>query len=480
MLMTEFRQVCDAAGILPKQWSGAGWLASALLEKHGIPKRPLTAKEVAVLAERKPSKSVRPAGRRRPERDREFEVRANLAYYGGRFETSRIGFISGPLCQNDLRSAFPAAMPHLPCPLHTRWEHQPHASRLPESGLYLAKVSFSHPDGPWCGLPFRQKGTLFWPFQGTGWYWSPEIVAAQRHLRADIMVHDLWIARQECGCQMFDWVRALYDERRRLGSNTRGYPLKLGLNSLYGKTAQRCGRGPYHDSVAAGLITAITRARLIEALGQDPLSVVMLATDAVFSTRPLALDTGEGLGQWEEKVWPDLFIAQPGVYWSPSELEKSVKSRGAPRSIIGPAAPRFHEVLDDWLRLLRQPAAMRRVLEERQMPLVPITVRVFNGCRLAIARGKPWLAGRWEDITRHESFEWKTKRDAMRITVTDEGYLVTLPPALSSILMESEGYRPAEFDKLIEISGESGSTANIDENMWLEAMPDFIPYLPRE
>jgi hypothetical protein len=204
---------------------------------------------------------------------------------------------------------------------------------------------------------------------------------------------------------MFDWVRALYDERRRLGSNTRGYPLKLGLNSLYGKMAQRSGRGPYHDVVSAGLITAITRARLIEALGQDPHFVVMLATDALFSTKPLSLDKGEGLGEWEEKVWPDLFIAKPGVYWSPSDLEKSVKSRGAPRSIIGPAAPRFHDDFTEWLNLMRQPAAMKLLLGERHIPSVPITVRIFIACRLALARGKSWLAGKWDDVTRHESFE---------------------------------------------------------------------------
>jgi hypothetical protein len=52
MLMEEFRKVCAAAGILPKQWSGAGWLASALLEKHCVPKRPLTSKEAAALAEK--------------------------------------------------------------------------------------------------------------------------------------------------------------------------------------------------------------------------------------------------------------------------------------------------------------------------------------------------------------------------------------------------------------------------------------------
>jgi hypothetical protein len=57
--------------------------------------------------------------------------------------------------------------------------------------------------------------------------------------------------------------------------------------------------------------------------------------------------------------------------------------------------------------------------------------------------------------------------------------VITFPPDLS-IFAESEGYRPADFDRLIEISGESGSTIEIDENMLLEGMPDFIPFLPRE
>jgi hypothetical protein len=39
--------------------------------------------------------------------------------------------------------------------IDTRWEHRPHANRLPEGEIYLAKVSFAHPDGLWCGLSFR-------------------------------------------------------------------------------------------------------------------------------------------------------------------------------------------------------------------------------------------------------------------------------------------------------------------------------------
>jgi hypothetical protein len=205
----------------------------------------------------------------------------------------------------------------------------------------------------------------------------------------------------------------------------------------------------------------------------------MLAADAVFSREPLSLDIGEGLGQWEEKIWPDLFIAQPGVYWSPTGLNKLVKSRGAPRSIIGDAAPRFHEAFAEWFDVLRRPGAMDCVLKERLVPSVPVTVRVFIGCRLALARGKPWLAGRWEDVMRHECFEWTTKRDPMRIAVNDLGYVTTFP-LKNSIFKESEGYEPADFDKCIEITGESGATEVIDENMLLEAMPDFIPFLPHE
>jgi len=66
-------------------------------------------------------------------------------------------------------------------------------------------------------------------------------------------------------------------------------------------------------------------------------------------------------------------------------------------------------------------------------------------------------------------------------SIADGGsYLFTFPKALS-ILAESEGYKPADFaadfDRLIEISGESGTIEVIDENMLLEGMPDFTPFL---
>jgi hypothetical protein len=351
---------------------------------------------------------------------------------------------------------------------------------LPEHGIYVAKICFNHPDGLWCGLPFRGKnGGLYWPRQGTGWYWSPEIEATRRCLNAEVAVLDLWVARRGCDCRLFDWVEELYDQRRRLGPDTRGQPLKFALNRLYGKLAQRSGRGPYHDPVPAGLITAGTRAHLIKAQAQDPEAVFMQATDAVYSTRPLSLDIGDALGEWEAKIWPDLFVVQPGVYWSPSKQEQSLKSRGAPRSVIGKAAPRFIVAWNELHERLRPAEFRERRLGERLFPTVPVAVEVFYGFRRALHRNKPWLAGQWKDEVREESFEWGTKRDPNRISVCDEGYIVTFP-RVQPILAESEGKPPADFDRLVKILDANGDTVEIDKDMLLEAMQDYTPFLPHE
>ena len=428
---------------------------------------------------------------RRPTRDRDLELAVNHAFYGGRFEVSRIGLIPGPVYAYDLRSAYPAAMRSLPCPLHTHWTHRSIVRRLPTNKLYLARVVFEHPEGPWCALPFRRNGGLFWPFQGLGWYWSPEIEAAQRSLGAKITPLEAWIADSRCDCATYAWVADVFAQRQQLGSKTRGYPIKIALAALYGKLAQRSGHAPFHDAVDSGLITAITRAQLVEAVGHVPGTVVMIATDALYSTQPLPLAVGNGLGQWEMDVLPDLFIAQPGVYWSPTQekeradnssadaVKSTVKSRGAPRSAIGPAIPRFHAAFETFFSHLASEEQRRLVLEERLIPSVPVPQRVFHGCRLADHRNDPTLAGQWKEVERRLSFEWMTKRDAMRIEI-DTSTVATYPITLPSRLTESEGHPPVDFDSRFTVSDDSGVTIEVDNEMLQEAMQDFTPDLPHE
>jgi hypothetical protein len=121
----------------------------------------------------------------------------------------------------------------------------------------------------------------------------------------------------------------------------------------------------------------------------------------------------------------------------------------------------------------------RLILGERLIPSVPVPLRVFYGCLLALQRNDPTLAGRWQDVKRHLCFDWRTKRDAMRIDIGD-GYFTTYPIELPSPFEESEGYTRVDFDSLLTVSEESGVISEVDEDTLLEAMPDYLPFLPHE
>jgi hypothetical protein len=114
-----------------------------------------------------------------------------------------------------------------------------------------------------------------------------------------------WIAKKCCDHKPYEWVETIYNFRAELRpiSVTLGIPLKLAINSLYGKFAQSIGAAPYRDYLSAGLITAYTRAKLIEAIGTLPPwerdEVLMLATDGIYTMTPLPkLKIGSALGEW--------------------------------------------------------------------------------------------------------------------------------------------------------------------------------------
>lgn len=211
----------------------------------------------------------------------------------------------------------------------------------------------------------------------------------------------------------------------------------------------------------------------------------MIATDAVYSTRPLPLDIGNGLGQWEQKIWPDLFIAQPGIYWSPTLLAEgtkpTIKSRGAPRSAVGDAAPQFVRAFDNWIAKARKAKDLTGALANRKsIPKVAVTVRnVFHGCALAIARGKPSLAGTWKDVSRKFSFDWTTKRHPTW-GVELAGDTIRTMPITQSKLDESKGYEPLDFDRPAKIDDEKGRIETIDEDVLFEGMDDYVQWLPHE
>jgi hypothetical protein len=399
-LMVKLREYCYAADIHPKSWNGAGKLAKALLAKHKAP-------TFAKINEWVPQ-----------------EVRdlANMAYYGGRFEITRTGLIDGKIYESDIGSAYPDGMRHLPCLEHGTWTKAKPAELRAHTGLFVAAVTFNRQvegdgRGQLGGFPIRSKeGHLYWPLRGGGIYWSPEIHSAER-LGFNVRYKGGWLYHNHCDCKPFDWIEPLFDYRRSIGKSGPGYPIKLGVNSLYGAQAQRVGAGKYANMVYAGLTTALTRTRLNEAIcAVGERNIVMLATDGVYSTIPIpGLDVGDRLGQWEVVELNGLFIVQPGLYWCPEKRKR--KSRGLSGKFFEEPGRTegFENAWSDYLAAQNSGLAV-------PFPSVSVPVPGFIGLRLAQARGKPELAGCWTNDYRSISFDYGNKR---RGHVVAAGHIVT-------------------------------------------------------
>ena len=400
-LMEQYRAICTDVGYVPRKWQGPGYLASAMLTEHKVPKR----KDIPIM------------------RNEEFRGLANEAYYGGRFETTACGPVRGPVYQYDINSAYPATMRQLPCLHHGSWKR---VNRVPDQGTWFGEVHFSHPAG---GLlhhfPVRDKrGGISYPRTGQGVYWSREVLAGQA-AGAEVAFLKGWQYERHCECRWFDWVEPVYAYRKSLGKSHKGLVLKLALNSLYGKTAQSIGYAPWANPVWAGMITAGCRAELVSAYSQAPDSCVMLATDGLFTTTTLDLPLGGALGEWEETVHEDgIFIVQPGIYFMPGT---DVKTRGVERGRIAGRRADFESAWEQY------------TVSGKDTP-VSVAVDNFVTVRQALSRGKWRTAGSWEHTARAISFDWSTKR-VPGVAQLRDGSMRTLP-------LEG-GARSVGYDRII-------------------------------
>jgi hypothetical protein len=357
----------------------------------------------------------------------------SCAYFGGRFECSRVGPVvpargHGRLYAYDIASAYPWAFTRIPCldPHHGTWVRRKSGSLRGVHPIATC-VRFevrphkgAHP--AWGPLPHRTPdGDILFPLESAGgWAWLPEFRAGKK-LHPGVVALESWTWRSHCDCKEPPFkarVTELFTLRKSWGKTARGLVLKLLLNSLYGKSAQRAGKGRFRCMVRAGLVTAMTRGRLLSAVscagGWD---VLELATDSVLSLRPLPglkafkhKDPAITLGAWEEKPWPGgAFLLRPGVRFPLKGTIDQTAARG-----IG-------------VKSLHKNRARVARAWERQ-PMAPVTLPTpsfFHGAKLSVRGtdkdeyGKPtaWvrdeLFGRWTAETRTVSYKPTPKRCAV-------------------------------------------------------------------
>ncbi len=370
-LCDELREALKTADITINRWDGAGAIAAALLQKHG-------AKEYLST----PPPHVHYA--------------AQCAYAGGRIEALHIGHANQTCYDYDVRSAYPSAMAVLP-DLRGEWLHSSYP-QFDSSVFGLWHVRFSFPTRLWYPLFYRcPDGTILFPQTGEGWYHTCEISSALLYMQVHGGMVELLEAYQLeslTDCRPFSWIDDVYTQRAiwRAQGNPAEKVLKLGLNSLYGKMAQQVGGTPerlppFFSIIAAGYITAYTRAKLVGASVTSIDNVIAFATDGIFTHERLWVPLGRELGQWEESSVDDMISVQPGFYATLYDGSWHVWSRGLEKPSQADDNRRFVEsILSAW---------------QNKAPVIPQMTRRFVTLGAALAsreRFRTWRA--WLPVER--------------------------------------------------------------------------------
>lgn len=332
-LMNELRENLQSANLHISRWDGAGACAMALLKREGI--------------------------KEHMERfHNDIHRAAQFAYAGGRIELQWYGNYTKLVYHYDLRSAYPAAMLHLPSLAGGKWRHLTklpvkRIRTLPFFTMYRVEWSFDDKKS-FYPFPYREHtGSIRFPPRGHNWVWGPELMVAldfADYFGGTLTVHEAYVFVPAPGMEdvrPFAFLPDLYEQRKKWKKDGNGAEkaMKLAINSLYGKQVQHVGYHgnggdfkpllpPFHQLEWGGFVTSYTRGALLRAAMQMPEAIIAFATDGIFSRVPLDLPCENILGNWEYSQHEYMTIVQSGVYWVENEGKEVAYYRGFDQGAI--------------------------------------------------------------------------------------------------------------------------------------------------
>lgn len=308
-LLEKLREALLSVGIKNTSWNGAGSIAAAILRKERV-------KDHLVHQHELPQ---------------EIQYATLKAYFGGRTELFQQGEFS-TLYQYDIVSAYPYAAISLPTLQQGTWTHVHRYSRVSPYSIWHVRYGVVGKLSP---FPYRYKGSrIMYPTNGEGWYHQHEVSKAVELFGSQIEVIEGWVFTPANDSKPFDFIPALAAEKVRYKREGHAGEkvLKLGINSLYGKLAQGVGFNdqppPFQSYFWAGYITSHCRSVMLDLAFVAGDSLVMIATDGIFTSEPLPVMCGIELGNLEGTILTNAFTAQPGVYCATKDGVEIRKSRG--------------------------------------------------------------------------------------------------------------------------------------------------------
>lgn len=333
------------------------------------------------------------------------------SYYGGRTECFKMGKTNSSVF--DINSSYPNAMKKciFPNPRTNR-----HFLDVPVNKLLrwisnfegCAYVELEH-DDYWLGfLPYRHKGKLFFPTgRFSGWYNFNELRYALSKNVIKILHCYEAVKAERMESPFIDFVDTLYTERFASDNEMEIERIKIFLNSLYGKFAQRISKETIYveDYTKAGdlineykqkrllikimlfnderldaflvvktpkkmslsysipsfssYITSFARiellAKLLECKANRP---VYCDTDSIFVENDFDIDTGSGLGEWSREEKTITYIAGLKNYEYITNGEAKRRLKGVPLTAIQTGTNTY-----EYDNLMRTKESLRRNME---------------------------------------------------------------------------------------------------------------------
>ena len=383
-LMTRFRAMCYEHGIYPDMWTGPGRLAEDLFKTENVP--PRVALDIPPI----------------------INTLGDIAYFGGRAEGIHFGEHKNVISY-DIASAYPHAYTKLPCLLkeHGSWEQvsfEEVEKKNLEHTLIVGqfKVIVDPLEEPplICGLPMRDKrGNITFPTEAYGAWWYPEVretikLYKKEGIKYVSEIEACFTWRQKCEDIPGNFTEKWFDKRVLVGKSTRGIPIKLTLNSLYGKAAQKVGAAKWGNTVWAGLLTAYTRARLLAAtIDIGSRNIISYQTDGIFCTNDALVYSRDHvrLGEWEREEYQELFLIQSGVYSAVDKNGKRLNKTRGMRAFEFEAS--YEEIKAAWYK--------DRWFGSFELP----DRNTFVTVKLGLSWNKPELIGTWIQSKRKLSFK---------------------------------------------------------------------------
>lgn len=341
------------------------------------------------------------------------------SYVGGRFEMFRRGFV-GNGYMYDINSAYPSAIAQIPDLSKGKWIKR--KSIHPDSKLGFFKILADIPDDKYVPpFPFRANHNIVFPSGKFITYVTlNEIQACKNPDFYQILESSQFIPSSE-SYPYRDFIHNLYLKRLELKQNgsPMQLPIKIILNSIYGKTGQKVNRviGNLFNPVLFAFITGFARAKLYSFVMQNDVEkqTVAFATDSVCTTKKLDINSSK-LGEFSfVDSANDVFYLQNGFY----RFNQKWKLRG-----LGRIGSKKIEHLDTF--------------EKNKRLYYRFTGNRNSRLRSAIIQNKLSDIGKIKPITREVNLNADRKRQWLGILsgISNDQYNYSMPLSLNHFKKE--------------------------------------------